>query len=96
MTKSELTQALADQMNLSLKDAKSIVNTIVQTMTDALVEGRSDELRGFGSFQVRDYDSYTGRNPKTGNLFKVKPKRLPFFKVGKDLREKVNGEARQQ
>jgi integration host factor subunit beta len=96
MTKSELTQALADQMNLSMKDAKSIVDTIVQTMSDALVEGRSVELRGFGSFQVRDYDSYTGRNPKTGNLIKVKPKRLPFFKVGKDLREKVNGEARQQ
>jgi integration host factor subunit beta len=95
MTKSELTQALADQMNLSLKDAKSIVDTIVQTMTDALVEGRSVELRGFGSFQVRDYDSYTGRNPKTGSLINVKPKRLPFFKVGKDLREKVNGEARQ-
>ena len=81
MTKSELTQALADQMNLSLKDAKSIVDTIVQTMTDALVEGRSVELRGFGSFQVRDYDSYTGRNPKTGNLIKVKPKRLLFIKV---------------
>lgn len=92
MTKTDLIQALADQMNLPVKDAKSIVDTIIDTMADALAEGRSVELRGFGSFQVREYDSYTGRNPKTGEQIKVAPKKLPFFKVGKDLRDRINSE----
>lgn len=92
MTKSDLIQALADQMDLPLKDAKSIVNTIIGTMVDALAEGRGVELRGFGSFQVREYESYTGRNPKTGEQIKVAPKKLPFFKVGKDLRDRISVE----
>jgi len=71
-------------------EAKSVVDTIIETMADALAEGRGVELRGFGSFQVRDYDAYTGRNPKTGAEITVAPKRLPFFKVGKDLRERIN------
>ena len=92
MTKSDLIQALADQMDLPLKDAKSIVNTIIGTMVDALAEGRGVELRGFGSFQVREYESYIGRNPKTGEQIKVAPKKLPFFKVGKDLRDRISVE----
>jgi integration host factor subunit beta len=90
MTKTDLIIKLADQMSLPVKDAKSIVDTIIETMTDALAEGRGVELRGFGSFQVRDYGAYTGRNPKTGAEIKVTAKRLPFFKVGKDLRERIN------
>lgn len=61
-------------------------------MTEALVRGESIEIRGFGSFVVKEYGSYEGRNPKTGKKIKVRPKKLPFFKVGKDLREKVNKE----
>ncbi len=90
MIKSELIQALAEQQNLSVHEAKSIVNTILETMADALVRGDNVEIRGFGSFQVREYASYTGINPKTGTKTKIKPKKLPFFKVGKELREQVN------
>ncbi len=90
MIKSELIEALAEQQNLSMSEAKSIVNTILETMTDALVRGDGVEIRGFGSFQVREYATYTGRNPQTGTTAIVKPKKLPFFKVGKNLREQVN------
>ncbi len=90
MNKSELTQQLAESMQLSVREAASIVNTIIDMMTEALARGESIEIRGFGSFIVKDYDTYTGRNPKTGEQITVQPKKLPFFKVGKDLREQVN------
>ena len=90
MNKSELTQQLAESMQLSVREAASIVNTIIEMMTDALAKGESIEIRGFGSFVVKSYDTYTGRNPKTGEQITVQPKKLPFFKVGKDLREQVN------
>lgn len=90
MTKTDLIQALADQMNMTAKEAKSIVETILDTMADALLRGHNVEIRGFGSFQVRDYGAYTGRNPKTGKEIKVVSKKLPFFKPGKDLREQMN------
>ena len=90
MTKTELIQALADQLDMSATEAKSIIDTILATMTDALLKGHNVEIRGFGSFQVRQYDSYVGRHPKTGLEIKVAPKRLPFFKAGKDLREQMN------
>ena len=89
MTKTDLIQALADQMKMSVREAKSIVETILDTMTDALLRGHNVEIRGFGSFQVREYGAYTGRNPKTGAEFEVAPKKLPFFKPGKDLREQM-------
>lgn len=92
MTKTDLINKLADQMSLPVKDAKSIVDTIIETMTEALAEGRGVELRGFGSFQLRNYEAYSGRNPKTGEPIKVAPKKLPFFKVGKDLRERINSD----
>ena len=91
MTKTELIDALAEQQKISAKEAKSIVDTIIETMADAMAHGHNVEIRGFGSFQVRDYDAYTGRNPKTGAEITVAPKRLPFFKPGKDLRERMNG-----
>jgi integration host factor subunit beta len=90
MTKSELVEALAKEQNLSPKDAKAIIETILETMAAAMVRGESVEIRGFGSFHVRQYETYTGRNPKTGEGIAVTPKKLPFFKVGKDLREQVN------
>jgi integration host factor subunit beta len=89
MTKSELIKTLAQDQGLSAKMAASIVNTILDTMIEALVKGDNIELRGFGSFTVREYETYTGRNPKTGSLVTVKPKKLPFFKVGKDLKESI-------
>jgi len=90
MNKSELIEALADDMKLPVREAASITNTIIDTMTNALAAGDSIEIRGFGSFVVKEYGSYIGRNPKTGEKIKVAPKKLPFFKVGKDLRESVN------
>ena len=90
MNKSDLIEQLAVTMQLSGREAAAIVDTILETMTDALTRGDSIEIRGFGSFVVKEYESYTGRNPKTGELITVRPKRLPFFILGKDLREQVN------
>ena len=90
MNKSELIEALAQDINIPHREAAAITNTIIDTMTEALARGESIEIRGFGSFVIKKYDSYEGRNPKTGKKIKVKPKKLPFFKVGKDLREQVN------
>ena len=90
MNKSDLIEALAVKLKLPVREAASITNTIIETMSDALARGESIEIRGFGSFVVKQYDSYIGRNPKTGEKIKVAPKKLPFFKVGKDLRERVN------
>ncbi|SNB45611.1 integration host factor subunit beta [Geobacter sp. DSM 9736] len=89
MNKSELIEALAAKKGLSFKKAEEIINTIFDTMSDALVAGNRIEIRGFGSFVVNEYKSYTGRNPKTGESIEVKPKKLPFFKVGKELKERV-------
>ena len=90
MTKSQLTEALSEELNIPLQTASSIISIILESMTDALVKGDNIELRGFGSFSVRHYDSYCGRNPKTGEKTTVKAKKLPFFKVGKDLKEAVD------
>ena len=90
MNKSELTEVLSQELSLPCATGLSIVNTILDTMTEALVKGDNIELRGFCSITIKHYDSYTGRNPKTGVETKVKAKKLPFFKVGKDLKEAVN------
>jgi integration host factor subunit beta len=91
MNKSELVEALANENGLTYKRAEEIINLIFDSMADTLSSGGRIEIRGFGSFVVKDYKSYMGRNPKTGEVIKVRPKRLPFFKVGKELRERVNG-----
>jgi len=83
-------EALAQDQGLSTKTAASIVNTILDKMIETLVRGDNIELRGFGSFTVREYETYTGRNPKTGAQISLKPKKLPFFKVGKELRESID------
>lgn len=90
MNKSELIEAVAHEMNMSPREASDVVSTILDSMCDSLAGGNTIEIRGFGSFVIKDYGSYLGRNPKTGEKIKVPPKRLPFFKVGKDLREQVN------
>jgi integration host factor subunit beta len=90
MTKMELIESLAEQQKISVKEAKSRVKTILTAMTDALLQGHNVEIRGFGSFQVRKYDAYLGMNPKTGKAIQVAPKKLPFFKPGKDLLEQMN------
>ena len=90
MNKSELVEALANENGLTYKKAEEIVNLIFDSMADTLSDGGRIEIRGFGSFVVKDYKSYMGRNPKTGEVIKVRPKRLPFFKVGKELRERAN------
>ena len=93
MNKSELIETLAAKIEVPVREAVSITSTILETMQQALADGDAIEIRGFGSFVVKEYGAYTGRNPKTGEKIKVEPKKLPFFKVGKDLRERVNEEA---
>ncbi len=90
MNKSELIEALAQDIGIPHREAAAITNTVIDTMTEALARGESIEIRGFGSFVIKQYGSYEGRNPKTGKKIKVSPKKLPFFNVGKDLREQVN------
>lgn len=92
MNKSDLIEALAEELNLPARTSSSIISTILDAMTETLVKGENVEIRGFGSFTVREYAAYTGRNPKTGEETEVKPKKLPFFKVGKELREAVNSQ----
>ena len=91
MNKSDLISAFALKENLTDKNALAIVNMIFDGFTEALKKGDRIELRGFGSFTVREYGAYSGRNPKTGKKVQVGSKRLPFFKVGKELKERVNG-----
>ncbi len=91
MNKSELIEALAAKKSISFKKAEEIINSIVEAMTKALLDGDRIEIRGFGSFVVNEYKAYTGRNPKTGEWIAVKPKKLPFFKVGKELKERIAG-----
>ena len=90
MNKSDLIEELSQELNIPSKEATSIINTILDSMTDTLVNGENIEFRGFGSFVVKHYDAYTGRNPKTGQKIEVKAKKMPVFRVGKDLREAVN------
>jgi integration host factor subunit beta len=89
MNKSELVETLALSNNLSYKKAEDVINTIFDSMAEALLAGDRIEIRGFGSFVIKEYDAYVGRNPKTGDAINVKPKKLPFFKVGKELKERV-------
>jgi len=91
MNKSELIEQLSIKKDISNKRAEEIVNLIFDSMTDAMVDGERIEIRGLGSFVIKDYGTYTGRNPKTGEQITVSPKKLPFFKVGKELKERVLG-----
>jgi len=90
MVKGDLIHVLAKKENLKKREAKEIVNLIFKNFKDTLVDGGRIEIRGFGSLAVRDYDTYTGRNPKTGELITVGTKKLPHFRTGDDLRKRVN------
>jgi integration host factor subunit beta len=91
MNKSDLIAALTKKEHLTEKLATDIVNLVFDRFATALHNGGRIEIRGFGSFVVREYGAYKGRNPKTGKVVEVKPKRLPFFKVGRELRKGVDG-----
>jgi integration host factor subunit beta len=91
MKKSDLILALSQKEGLREQEAFDTVNLIFAGFTGALKKGERIEIRGFGSFTVRDYSPYLGKNPKTGQRVKVGPKKLPYFKVGKELKEGVNG-----
>jgi integration host factor subunit beta len=90
MTKSELIDAIAARGELTKARAEEVVNCVFEVMSQALEKGDGIEIRGFGSFTVRPYKPYNGRNPRTGEAVPVPAKRLPFFKVGKELKELVN------
>jgi integration host factor subunit beta len=93
MTKSDLIEHLCQVEKLPKGRAELLVNTIFDCLEQSLRRGERIEIRGFGSFEIRNYRSYQGRNPRTGSTVAVKPKRLPFFKVGKELKERVNAAA---
>jgi len=90
MTKSELIEAIAARGELTKARAEMVVNCVFDAMTEALQRGEGIEIRSYGSFTVRPYKPYAGRNPRTGQPVPVPAKRLPFFKVGKELKELVN------
>jgi integration host factor subunit beta len=90
MTKLELIDALGTEMGIPRSEASQIVNLFFGEISNALARGERVEIRGLCSFFVKQYEGYTGRNPKTGQPTGVKPKKLPFFKCGKELKERVD------
>ena len=90
MNKLDLIQALKDSNHLSRSEAEKVVALLFGKISEALAKGDRVEIRGLCSFFVKKYRGYTGRNPKTGELVKIAPKKLPFFKVGKDLKDRVD------
>jgi integration host factor subunit beta len=91
MNKIDLIQALKDSSKLSKSEAEAVINLFFNKMAEALAQGDRVEIRGLCSIFVKKYGGYTGRNPKTGEKVKIKPKKLPFFKAGKELKERVDG-----
>jgi len=89
MTKQQLVIALAERAGITKSSAELVVNGVFDSMSEALARGEGVEIRGFGSFVVRSYQPYAGRNPKTGEKIEVPAKRAPFFKVGKELKAVV-------
>ena len=90
MTKAELVEKVANQINLTKKQTEVVVNTVFSSITDSLAEGKKVELRGFGSFRIRQRNARVGRTPKSGQKVDVPSKKVPFFKAGKELRELVD------
>jgi integration host factor subunit beta len=92
VNKSDLIVILADQSKINTKMAERVVHLFFETITNGLENDERSELRGFGSFAVRGYRAYMGRNPKSGQAIEVNSKKMPVFRPGKDLRYLVNGE----
>ena len=90
MLKSDLIEKVAKELNMNRDLAQLVVNTIFDTMSEALSSGEGIEIKGFGSFSVRHYQGREGRNPKTGEIVSVPPRKKPFFKVGKELKNRIN------
>jgi integration host factor subunit beta len=90
VNKSELIEKMAAKTGLNVFQAEEVVNLIYRKMRETMVQGGRIEIRGFGSFVVKEYQAYQGRNPKTGDKISVPPKKLPFFKVGKELKERID------
>ncbi len=90
MNKSDLVKQLSKETELPMRKSEEIVDMVFNTMAEALEKSDRIEIRGFGSFVVKEYKGYTGRNPKTGEQITVRSKRLPFFKAGKELKENIN------
>src|SRR5690349_1934552 len=90
MTKAELVEEVSEKVILTKKHSEVIVDTVFQTIVDALHRGDKIELRGFGSFRLRRREPRKGRNPKTGDKVDVPPKRVPYFKPGKELKDLIN------
>jgi len=90
MNKSDLITSLSVKESLTGENASKIIHLIFDSFNETLKDGGRIEIRGFGAFSVRKYDGYTGRNPRTGKRVEVEKKRLPFFKVGKELKERVD------
>ena len=92
MTKADLVEKVADTLKLTKKETEAVVGIIFQSITDSLSKGDKVELRGFGSFRIRERNARTARNPKSGERVEVPAKKVPFFTAGKDLRKIVDGE----
>ncbi len=92
MNKAKLIQKVSERMHITYRVAKVAVDSIFDSMSESLNKGEGIEIRGFGSFVVKNYGSYKGRNPKTGEIVDVPPKRLPHFRVGREMRKLVNGQ----
>jgi len=92
MTKAELVEKVADKIQLTQKQTETVVNILLNSISVALSEGDKVELRGFGSFRIRNRNPREGRNPKTGDTVQIPAKRVPFFKAGKELRDMVDSQ----
>ena len=90
MNKPDLIQSLKDSNHMSKSKAETVINQFFDKMAEAMAQGKRGEIRGLCSFYVKKYGSYTGRNPKTGEKVKIAPKKLPFFNVGKELKERID------
>ena len=90
MNKLELVEALREEAGITKNEAEVVVNMVFDEMSNAMANGDRVEIRGFCSFYVKQYKAYTGRNPKTGEKVEIKSKKLPFFKFGKELKERVD------
>ena len=90
MNRSELIRKLAEETGMTPDNAQAVVEIAFSCMKKALIAGDRVEIRGFGSFKIKEYQAYAGRNPKSGKSVDVAPKRLPFFRAGKELKEFIN------
>jgi len=90
MNKLELISTLKERANLTKAEAAEVIRLFFDSLAESFVKGERVEIRGLCSFHIKEYKSYTGRNPKTGQKVQIPPKRLPFFKCGKELKERVD------